>query len=210
MSIKKIIHVDRNAFVWKGSKNCLTDRIQKKILDPDLCPKTTWKIAHSFGQGHIPSSQCTKHTMLGPLLEVREGAAPPPQTHCWRPWWWSLFWTCCCCCCCCCWCCCCCCCCCCCSWLLWILWMVLVLVLVLVVLVPWEEATFKKIKSWRGVGGEGAAPPPQMHRWRPWWWSLFRTCCCSRLWVFSGPASSRWNTITIAFVAGKEVFLLLL
>ena len=27
---KKIIHVDRNAFVWKGSKNCLTDRIKKK------------------------------------------------------------------------------------------------------------------------------------------------------------------------------------
>ena len=26
---KKIIHVDRNAFVWKGSKNCLTDRIKK-------------------------------------------------------------------------------------------------------------------------------------------------------------------------------------
>ena len=22
----------------------------------------------------------------------------------------------------------------------------------------------KKYKSWRGVGGEGAAPPPQMHR----------------------------------------------
>ena len=31
------------------------------------------------GQGHIPSSKCTKHTMLGPLLEVREGAAPPPR-----------------------------------------------------------------------------------------------------------------------------------
>ena len=27
---KKIIHVDRNAFVWKGSKNCLTHRIKKK------------------------------------------------------------------------------------------------------------------------------------------------------------------------------------
>ena len=26
---QKIIHVDRNAFVWKGSKNCLTDRIKK-------------------------------------------------------------------------------------------------------------------------------------------------------------------------------------
>ena len=34
------------------------------------------------------------------------------------------------------------------------------MVLVLVVLVPCEEATL----SSRGVGGEGAAPPPQMHR----------------------------------------------
>ena len=29
-----------------------------------------------------------------------------------------------------------------------------------------EEATFKKT-SWRGVGGEGAAPPPQMHWMSP-------------------------------------------
>ena len=50
------------------------------------------------------------------------GAAPPPQTHRWRPWWWSLFWTCCCCCCRCRCRCRCRCCCCCCSWLLWILW----------------------------------------------------------------------------------------
>ena len=26
-----------------------------------------------------------------------------------------------------------------------------------------EEATLKEKKGWRGVGGEGAAPPPQMH-----------------------------------------------
>ena len=31
--------------------------------------------------------------------------------------------------------------------------------------------------SWRGVEGEGAAPPPQMHRWQRWWWSLSWTCC---------------------------------
>ena len=46
----------------------------KKIIRPGSLPKNDMKNCT-----HIPSS---KHTMLGPLLEVREGAAPPPQTHC--------------------------------------------------------------------------------------------------------------------------------
>ena len=37
-----------------------------------------------------------------------------------------------------------------------------------------EEATLKK-KGWRGVGGEGAAPPPQMHwMFLMHWMSLHR------------------------------------
>ena len=71
-----------------------------------------------------------------------------------------------------------------------------VLFLKLVCLLIWENGfgcerkqPLKKNQSWRGVGGEGAAPPPQMHRA----FSLFvvrcslfvvrcrcrcRCCCC--------------------------------
>ena len=44
------------------------------------------------------------------------------------------------------------------------LMMAVFLVVVVVVVVVVRGGNLKKSKSWRGVGGEGAAPPPQMHR----------------------------------------------
>ena len=78
MSIKKKKNSrGRNAFRAKiasltGSKNYFT-RISAKN-DMKNCTQF-WPGVHSL-------ITCTKHTMLGPLLEVREGAAPAPQTHC--------------------------------------------------------------------------------------------------------------------------------
>ena len=143
----------------------------KKIIRPGSLPKNDMKIAHSLAGAHSLVKMYETHyarTTVGSLGGRRSAS---PQTRCWRPWWWSLFWTCPCCCCCCC-----------CSWLLWIFWMVLVLVLV--VLVPWEEATFKKIKKLEGGWGGGRSASP--------------------------PDASLTSNLTIAFVAGKEVFLLLL
>ena len=61
-----------------GSVSLRSWQDQKKLLDPDLWPNATLKIAHSFGQAHIPSSKCTNHTMLGPLLEVRRSKRRMP------------------------------------------------------------------------------------------------------------------------------------
>ena len=151
---KNIMRIKIKLFTWIETLSCgrgakiasLTG--SKKIIRPGSLPKNDMKNCTQFWPG-AHSLVKMYETHYARMLEVREGAAPPPQTHCWRPWWWSLFWTCCCCCCCCC------------SWLLWILWMVLVLVLVLVVLVPWEEGTFKRNKKAGGglVGRAQRLPP---------------------------------------------------
>lgn len=52
--------------------------------------------------------------------------------------------------------------------------------------------------------GEGALPCLQMHRCQHDVF-FFGTCCCSGLWVFSGPVSSKWCA-----VVGKKMFFLLL
>ena len=50
MRFKKIIHVDRNAFVWKGSKHCLADRIKKNIR-PGSLHKNDMKNCTQFWPG---------------------------------------------------------------------------------------------------------------------------------------------------------------
>ena len=68
----------------------------------------------------------------------------------------------------------------------------------------------KNKKAGGGLGGRAQRLPPRCIADDHDGGLFFEPVVVPASGCFSGPASSRWNTITIAFVAGKEVFLLLL
>ena len=60
-----------DADAWKGrkvAKHCVFPMIYGS--GGAIWPDERWKIARHCGAKHISRSKCTKHTILGPLLEV--------------------------------------------------------------------------------------------------------------------------------------------